>query len=186
MRHMILVVVAGMLIALAFDAQAADSLEARLAAAEDRAAIEKLVTGDYPRALDQRRWAEYGALFTSDGSLTMRNTTVKGPQKIEKYFTNFRPPSASSAPPPKPGEIRTMHIVTNLSFKIEGNTATGGAYWQTIGMSDGRTAVLGAGHYEDVLKKENGQWKFAKRVIVNDLSPPRPAAPPTSGPAPSP
>jgi hypothetical protein len=167
-------------------AHAADSLEARLAAAEDRAAIEKLVTGDYPRALDQRRWAEYGALFTSDGALTMRTTTVKGPAEIEKYFTNFRAPGSSSRPPPQPGEIRTMHIVTNLSFKIEGDTAVGGAYWQTIGMQEGRTAVLGAGHYEDVLKKQGGQWKFAKRVIVNDLSPPRPAPAATpSSPAPS-
>jgi 3-phenylpropionate/cinnamic acid dioxygenase small subunit len=157
-------------------AGSADSLEARLTAAEDRAAIEKLLTGDYPRALDQRRWADYAALFASDGTLTLRSTTLKGPAEIEKYFTNSRPPSASSAPPPKAGEIRTMHIVTNLSFKIEGDTATGGAYWQTIGMSDGHTAVLGAGHYEDVLEKQAGHWKFAQRTIVNDLSPPRPAS----------
>jgi len=157
-------------------ARAADSLEARLTAAEDRAAIEKLVTGDYPRALDQRHWAEYGALFTSDGTLTMRTTTVTGPAEIEKYFTNFRAPNSASRPPPKPGEIRTMHIVTNLSFKIQGDTATGGAYWQTVGMQDGKTVVLSAGHYEDVLKKQGGQWKFAKRAIVNDLSPPPPAA----------
>jgi 3-phenylpropionate/cinnamic acid dioxygenase small subunit len=155
-------------------ARAADSLEARLTAAEDRAAIEKLLTGDYPRALDQRRWHDYAALFTADGALTMRTTTVTGPAEIEKYFMNFRPPGASSAPPPKPGEIRTMHIVTNLSFRLEGDTAVGGAYWQTIGMSEGHTAVLGAGHYEDVLKKQGGQWKFAKRAILNDLSPPRP------------
>lgn len=156
-------------------ANAADSLETRLAAAEDRAAIEKLMTGDYPRALDQRRWADYAALFTSDGALTMRTTTVTGPAEIEKYFVNFRPPN-STAPPPKPGEIRTLHIVTNLNFTITGDTAVGGAYWQTIGMQDGHTAVLSAGHYEDVLKKQSGKWKFAKRAIVSDLSPPPRAA----------
>jgi 3-phenylpropionate/cinnamic acid dioxygenase small subunit len=159
---------------------AADGLEARLAAAEDRAAIEKLVTGDYPRALDQRNWKEYAALFTADGALTMRTTTVTGPAEIEKYFVNFRSPSASG-PPPKPGEIRTLHVVTNLSFRIEGNTATGGAYWQTIGLSGGRTAVLSAGHYEDVLRKQGGQWKFAKRAIVSDLAPPPAATPAATG-----
>lgn len=162
----------------------AESLEARLTAAEDRAAIEKLLTGDYPRALDQRKWKEYAALFTADGALTMRTTTVKGPAEIEKYFVNFRSPSASG-PPPKPGEIRTLHIVTNLSFRIAGDTAVGGAYWQTIGISGGHTGVLSAGHYEDVLKKEGGQWKFAKRVIVSDLAPPPTASAATSAPAPS-
>ena len=158
-------------------AHAADSLEARLTAAEDRAAIEKLLTGDYPRALDQRRWADYAALFTADGALRMRDTTVTGPAEIEKYFVNFRSPSAVGWPP-KPGEIRTLHIVTNLSFKIDGDTAVGGAYWQTIGMTDGHTVVLSAGHYEDVLKKQSGHWKFAKRAIMSDLAPPPPAPPP--------
>jgi hypothetical protein len=159
--------------ALAVTAQAwgAEGLEARLAGAEDRAAIEKLVTGDYPRALDQRLWKEYSALFTADGALTMRDRTLTGPQEIERFFVSFRSPSASG-PPPGPGEIRTLHIVTNLSFRIEGDTAVGGAYWQTIGLSGGRTAVLSAGHYEDVLKKQGGQWRFAKRVIVSDLAPP--------------
>lgn len=165
-------------LAVAAQARGAESLEARLAAAEDRAAIEKLVTGDYPRALDQRLWKDYAALFTADGALTMRDRTVTGPQEIEKFFVNFRSPSASG-PPPRPGEIRTLHIVTNLSFRIEGDTAVGGAYWQTIGLSGGRTAVLSAGHYEDVLKKQDGQWKFAKRVIASDLAPP-PATPSAS------
>jgi hypothetical protein len=163
---------------------AADSLEARLTAAEDRAAIEKLLTGDYPRALDQRHWADYAALFTSDGALTMRDRTIVGPAEIEKFFVNFRSPSASG-PPPQPGEIRTLHIVTNLSFEIDGDTAVGGAYWQTIGMRDGHTDVLSAGHYEDVLKKQNGKWKFAKRVIASDLAPARPTATSQAGPAPS-
>lgn len=171
-----------LVLGVAAQAPAADSLEARLAAAEDRAAIEKLVTGDYPRALDQRHWADYAALFTSDGALTMRDKTVTGPAEIEKFFVNFRSPSASG-PPPRPGEIRTLHIVTNLSFKIDGDTAVGGAYWQTIGLSSGRTAVLSAGHYEDVLKKQGGKWKFAKRVIASDLAPPPPAA--AAAPAPT-
>ena len=160
---------------------AADSLEAWLAASEDRAAIEQLITGDYPRALDHRKWADYAALFTSDGALTMRDKTVTGPAEIEKYFINFKSPSSGSRPAPRPGEIRTLHIVTNVSFTITGDTAVGGAYWQTIGVTDGHTSVLSAGHYEDVLKKKGDQWKFAKRVIVSDLAPPAAATVPASG-----
>lgn len=40
---------------------AADALEARLVTREDRAAIEQLVTGDYPRTLDQRRLPHHGS-----------------------------------------------------------------------------------------------------------------------------
>jgi hypothetical protein len=149
---------------------AADGLEARLAAIEDRAAIEQLVTGDYPRALDQRRWAEYAALFTSDGELSFRDQTLKGPAAIEKYFSTVR--LRLNSPPPRPGEVRTLHVVTNLSFKIEGDTAVGGAYWETIGVADGRTTVLSPGHYEDILRKEQGRWRFAKRVIASDLASP--------------
>lgn len=155
---------------------AANAADSPLQTIEARQAIDQLLTGDYPRALDQRRWAEYAALFTSDAKLTFAGRTLEGAAAIEKYFVNFRPPG--DAPPPRPGEIRTMHIVSNLSFKIEGDTAVGGAYWQTIGLSAGHPAVLSAGHYEDVLKKVNGEWKFAKRVIASDLA--RPTPPPAS------
>ena len=161
-------------------AHAADAPDARLTAMEDRLAIEKLMTGDYPRALDQRRWADYAALFTADAELNFASASLKGSAAIQKYFETPRP-SPGNRPPPKPGEIRTLHVVSNLSVHITGDTATGGAYWQTIGTADGRTAVLSAGHYDDVLKKVNGQWKFARRAIVNDLAPPpgvtAPAAP---------
>ena len=163
-----------MMLGISAAADAADAAATPLEAIEARQAIDQLLTGDYPRALDQRHWAEYAALFTSDGKLTFAGRTLEGAAAIEKFFVNFRPPGAG--PPPRPGEIRTMHIVSNLSFKIDGDTAVGSAYWQTIGLSDGHPAVLSAGHYEDVLKKVNGHWKFAKRVIASDLA--RPPAPP--------
>jgi len=168
-------------------APAAESLAARLRAVEDRIAIQQLLTGDYPRALDGRNWKAYAETFTADGELVTGGNTIKGPAAIEKNFSTPRPPpppapGEAPAPPrpaPAPGEITTLHVVTNLSFKIEGDRATGGAYWETIGLRDGRSTVLGAGHYEDVLRKENGRWKFQRRVIANDL-PPRPAAAPAT------
>jgi SnoaL-like domain len=175
------------MLAVCASSSAAESTTAQLQAIGDRQAIEQLLTGDYPRALDQRRWADYAALFTSDGKLTFAGRTLEGPAAIEKFFLTSQPPAAG--PPPKPGEIRTMHIVSNLSFKIDGDSAVGSAYWQTIGLSDGHPAVLSAGHYEDVLKKVGGQWKFAKRVIASDLARPPASssgsAPPPAGSAPA-
>ncbi len=39
---------------------------------------------------------------------------------------------------------------------------------------NGQVQVIGTGHYEDVLRKVNGQWKFAKRKIVRDVPPDEP------------
>ena len=171
------------LLAVGGQTRAAEPLDVRLGAIEDRQAIDQLLTGDYPRALDLRQWPDYAALFTADGELTFAGRTLKGPAEIEKFFNTFR--VSSSTPPPRPGEIRTLHVVSNLSFRIEGDTAVGGAYWETIGVTEGRPAVLSAGRYEDVLKKEHGRWKFAKRAIVSDLAPRTTTPAPGSGTAPA-
>ena len=183
MRHILILAGAATAALAASQAFAADTMEARLRAVEDRLAIQELMTGEYPRALDGRNWKAYADTFTADGELVTGGNVVKGREAIEKNFSTPRPPPAPApgqppAPPrptPAPGQITTMHVVTNLNFKIEGDRAVGGAYWETIGLRDGRSTVLGAGHYEDTLRKENGRWKFSRRVIANDL-PPRAAA----------
>jgi hypothetical protein len=54
--------------------------------------------------------------------------------EIERFLTTFR--FSPNEPPPQPGEIRTLHFIAKPSFKIDGDTAIGGAYWQTIGVTD--------------------------------------------------
>jgi 3-phenylpropionate/cinnamic acid dioxygenase small subunit len=167
-----------------------DDAAARLQKVEDRQAIEQLLMGDYPRALDAGDWAAYAALFTKDGTLIMNggSNKRKGPAAIREFFTARPTPAArpSAAPSPCPvpaGGHRTEHVVTNLTLQIHGDMATDQAYWQTIVTRDCKSVVAGAGHYEDVLKREDGRWKFFKREIVDDI-PPRtaPAAAATSVP----
>ena len=156
---------------------AADRLPARLAALEDQLALQQIVTGDYPRALDQRNWAGYVALFTPEGELVVLGRTVKGRAAIAKFLAGM-PFGAPGTPPARPGEIRTLHVISNLSYRIDGDTAAGGSYWQTIGVRDGQSAVLAAGHYEDLLRKgKEGRWLFERRVIDTDLPPPAAAKP---------
>ncbi|HXQ26715.1 MAG TPA: nuclear transport factor 2 family protein [Candidatus Acidoferrales bacterium] len=152
---------------------------ARMQKIEDRQAIEQLLMGDYPRALDSNDWVAYGALFAKDGVLVMQGgaTNRVGPAAITDFFTHSRigaPPPASATPSPCPlpaGVHRFMHVVTNLTLQINGDTATDQAYWETIGTTDCKSVVEGAGHYEDVLKREDGKWKFFKRAIFDDLPP---------------
>lgn len=165
--------------------KSADSAAARLLKIEDRQAIEQLLMGDYPRALDGNDWAAYAALFTKDGTLIMNGgaTKVQGPAAIREYFSSRPTPgaAASGAPstcPVPAGGHRSEHVVTNLTLQLEGDTATDQAYWQTIVTRDCKAVVAGAGHYEDVLKREDGHWKFFKRAIIDDIPPRTPA--PTS------
>ena len=156
----------------------ADSAAARLQKVEDRQAIEQLLMGDYPRALDSNDWAAYAALFAKDGTLIMGGgaTKLTGPMSIREYFSSRPTPgaAASAAPSPCPvpaGGHRSEHVVTNLTLQIDGDTATDQAYWQTIVTRDCKSVVAGAGHYEDVLKREDGRWKFSKREIIDDIPP---------------
>src|SRR5580693_10410481 len=77
----------------------ADSTAARLQKVEDRQAIEQLLMGDYPRALDGNDWAAYAALFAKDGTLIMGggSTKVTGPSAIEKYFSSRPTPGAAAS-----------------------------------------------------------------------------------------
>src|ERR1700689_3066383 len=170
--------------------KSAESVAARLQKVEDRQAIEQLLMGDYPRALDSNDWAAYAALFAKDGTLIMGGGSTKrtGPAAIQEYFS-ARPapaPPASAAPSPcpvPPGGHRSEHVVTNLTLQLNGDMATDQAYWQTIVTRDCKSVVAGAGHYEDVLKREDGHWKFFKREIVDDIPPRTTPAPSASTPS---
>jgi uncharacterized protein (TIGR02246 family) len=130
----------------------------------DRQAIEQLLAGDYPHALDTRDFDGYAALFTEDGELSLQGTTAKGRAAIKELVAGL------------PAEPRVIHPITNLSYAIEGDSATGGAYWQDIGLAGDTPAVLIAGRYEDTLRKVNGEWRIAKRNIVIEFAPAAPAA----------
>jgi 3-phenylpropionate/cinnamic acid dioxygenase small subunit len=156
----------------------ADSAAERLQKVEDRQAIEQLLMGDYPRALDSGDWTAYAALFAKDGTLIMGGgaTRLTGPAAIQEYFSKRPAPggAANAAPSPcpvPPGGHRSEHVVNNLTLQINGDTATDQAYWQTILTRECKAVVAGAGHYEDVLKREDGRWKFFKREIIDDIPP---------------
>jgi uncharacterized protein (TIGR02246 family) len=126
----------------------------------DRQAIEQLLAGDYPHALDTRNFDAYAALFTEDGELTLQGNTAKGRAAIKQLVAAL------------PAEPRVIHPITNLSYTIDGDTATGGAYWQDIGLAGGAPGVLIAGRYEDTLRKVSGEWRIATRSIVIEFASP--------------
>jgi len=150
-----------------------DSLAARIQRIEDRQAIEQLMVGDYPRALDSSNWKVYASFFAADGELLVNGTSIKGPAAIEAYFNRPRPARAGAPANPEPRVGK--HVVTNLTIQITGDRAVAQGYWQTVMARASGTTIAGAGHYEDVLKKENGAWKFLRRAIITEPPPAPPA-----------
>ncbi len=151
MKHAIGLAALALLVAACQPQQPADP---RIGAIADRQAIDQLVAGDYPRALDARDWDAYAATYTQDGEIALGGQSATGRDGIKAFV---------AALPPDP---RVIHVISNLSYEIQGDTATGGAYWQDVGLVDGKPGVVVAGHYDDALRKVNGQWLFAKRSIV--------------------
>jgi ketosteroid isomerase-like protein len=141
--------------------------DSRLEALLDRQAIDQLVAGDYPRALDAHDWDAYVANFTDDGELSLGPQAAKGHEEMKKLLEGL-------------GDERINHVISNLSYRVDGDTATGGSYWQDIGLVNGAPGVIVAGHYDDTVRKVDGEWKFASRSIVIDFmgaAPQTPAAP---------
>jgi hypothetical protein len=155
---------------LSTSASAQDSLAKRIQAIEDRIAIEELITGVYPRALDSADWKLYASLFAKDGELVQGDQVVKGPAAIEAQFSGPRP----AVPPQQEGtdqELRiNKHVISNLTLTFESETrASASAYWETVITRGRTTTIAGAGHYKDLLVKEDGEWLFLRREIVNPL-----------------
>jgi len=126
----------------------------------DQQAIAQLIAGTYPNALDKGDFDGYAALYTEDGELMLQGNAVKGRAAIKAFVAAL------------PTDPRVIHPITNLSYKVDGNTATGGAYWQDVGLVNGAPGVVIAGRYEDTLRKVDGQWQIAKRSIVIEFAPP--------------
>ena len=141
---------------------------ARIQRIEDRAEIEQLLL-NYGRHLDARDFKAYGELFARDGVWEGGMGTVQGPTAIQAFMEKAIP---------GPNTAHNFHLLSNFVIDVQGDTATAWSRWQFVAPGqDGRPVVAQAGRYDDTLVREDGRWKFKRRVAANDLPLPRPAAP---------
>jgi uncharacterized protein (TIGR02246 family) len=147
------------------------SLAARIQRLEDIEEIRVLLT-DYGRFLDAHDLASYSHLFAQDGEWVGGFGSAKGPAGIQAFMEKNLGPG----PPRKPGS--TFHILTNFIIDVDGDTATAWSRWVFVTTGpDNRPSPAMGGHYDDTLVRENGRWKFKRRVAVNDIPQSGPAAP---------
>lgn len=139
--------------------------------ARDRAEIEDL-QARYLFALDWQDGPAYAATFTEDGVLDWAGGVVKGRAAIEKEVAGMRAAFARREAvdaPRRPARLR--HFITNIVIKVDGDRATGRAFWFEFNNDtrDRWPYTGGYGHYEDELRRVNGHWLFSKRKIYNEF-----------------
>ena len=129
----------------------------------DREEIRDLLN-EYGRALDDRRLEEYAALFAQDGEWVGGFGTAHGPDGVLEMM------SEAFAGSPNDGENRNYHVLSNMIVDVEGDRAEAWSRWTFyVAGEDGRPTVAGAGIYEDDLIREDGEWKFQRRVALSSI-----------------
>ncbi len=144
-------------------ARAQQSTTARIQRLEDIEEIRKVLT-DYGRFLDAHDLVAYSHLFAADGEWVGGFGTGKGPAGIQALMEKNLGVTAKG----KPGS--TYHLLTNFLIDVQGDSATAWSRWNFVVTSaDNKPTIMYGGHYDDTLIRENGQWKFKRRVAVNDI-----------------
>ena len=138
-----------------------DSLAARVQIFEDKAEIEAVLL-DYGRYLDSRDFAGYASLFARDGQWIGGFGTV--PAADIKAFMEKAMGTQNTA--------KNYHLLSNFVITVKGDTATAWSRWAFVVPGQQGAAIAQAGRYDDELVRENGKWKFKKRVASNDTAGP--------------
>ncbi|MGH9238316.1 MAG: nuclear transport factor 2 family protein [Vicinamibacterales bacterium] len=163
-RLVMLVIAACSLFAAAAPAQSqTGSADTRLRALEDREQIAQLLI-DYGRHLDSRDLAAYAALFATDGEWVGGFGTVKGRANIQAFMEK----SLGTGP----NRGGSYHIMSNFVITVKGDSATAWSRWTFVTPGEHGATIAQAGRYDDTLVRENGAWKFKRRVASNDTAPP--------------
>lgn len=145
-------------------ASTAAAMAARLQQLEDKQQIAELLL-DYGRHLDNRDFAAYGRLFAKDGEWVGGfGTASGGPAGIQAFM--------EKAMGTGPNTAHNYHLLTNFVITVNGDTATAWSRWSFVVPGSSGATIAQAGRYDDTLVRENGHWRFKRRVASNDTPPP--------------
>ena len=139
------------------------TLAARLQKFEDKEEIQNLLL-DYGRHLDNRDFAAYSALFASDGEWIGGFGSVKGPANIKAFMEKNMGT--------QPNVAKNYHLLSNFVITVNGDTATAWSRWAFVVPGERGATIAQAGRYDDTLVRENGRWRFKRRVASNDTAGP--------------
>ena len=126
---------------------------------EDREQIRELYAR-YAIAIDNARYDEWIDCFTEDGVFeSPRFGRYAGREGLGKFVATYRESL---------GGAQVRHVISTLSFRIDGDRATGSCYLTYFHSKNGKTELAAVGHYRDVLRKVGGEWRFQSRQVFLD------------------
>jgi uncharacterized protein (TIGR02246 family) len=129
---------------------------------EDRAAIHRLLI-EYGRTLDARDFGGFAALFARDGVYVAGGSNgepLSGAQAGEAMQRTFAENALGFAEP-------NYHLFFNETVEFTGPdsaSATSQSLYMVPGEDRAPRAAMMA-QYDDELVREDGRWKFARRVV---------------------
>lgn len=139
-----------------------EALESRVKKLEDREEIRQLLM-DYGRFLDQRDFRAFSELFAkTDGEWIGGMGRAKGSKAIRELMESTIGKDTSLT--------QSCHLFTNETIHVNGDQATAVTKWIFVvpGESN-RPQLFFLGHYEDSMIREDGCWKFLRRVVRADI-----------------
>ncbi len=127
------------------------SLEQRLQVLEDKDQIREL-TARYCYAVVAQDGPALLEMFTEDGEFYLGDLAWRGRDEMRKLYVD------------QVGNIGPKPFIQNHVIEVDGEHATGKCAVEIRATEQGES-VTACGYYEDQYRKENGRWKFAKRVF---------------------
>jgi ketosteroid isomerase-like protein len=112
----------------------------------------------YGLYLDQKDFDGYVSLFTDDGVLHAPLGSATGPENIRAMLAGVLGPINAG-----------FHIYANPLIEVDGDNATSMSRFSYVQNIEGQLPELRlVGHYDDVLRRDDGRWRFARRKITID------------------
>ena len=129
---------------------------------EEKDAIRDLLSA-YCFHVDDCEFDKFAALFAADAIFEPGpQGKYQGRDAIRKFISSVVP-RAGEGPARK-------HCTMNHMISVNGSEATANSYIVVVREADGGIIPSLAGRYEDLLVKENGEWRFKVRKIHFDIT----------------
>jgi uncharacterized protein (TIGR02246 family) len=130
------------------------------ASIEDRFAINDLFVR-YTGAIDMGDVDTLVNCFTEDGSLHSPAVgAYVGREAIRAFAERFAAFRRNGS--------QFRHVISNLTLQVDADQATARCYLLVFLTKDGKSRMLPPGQYACELRKQDGVWRFQKRVVIHD------------------
>ena len=129
----------------------------------DKLAIEELIAR-YNHSIDALDMATWLDCWSDDAIMDGIGQYLVGKAAIKGFADGYEKNYASKMPGGR-------HFTVNIASKIEGSQATSRSYLQLWSTQAKGPQIAFTGVYDDLLVKQDGQWRFRGRKMVQDKPP---------------